>query len=736
MEKERKQDLSGPDEEALEQHVREMLDVTADEPTETVKAAKSTKISITHHDDETPSAPAVPEKKTAKKAVSIAITHDEVPAEQKPELTQTIEEANKALADQAATAPLVPEEKKPPAKAKKVAITHFDEQKPEESVAITEPAEEEQVEPESVEPEAVAEEPAPEATPETEEIPKESPLEADIDSAATEKAVNDIIASEGDELLAAKDEKTKEIKPAKVKKKRKSLFKKSGFWWTFAFLLMAGILAVIIVPTTRYAVLNAAGVRSKASLLVLDQSTQQPLKNVNVTLSGAKAQTDAEGVARFEKLPLGPSHLTVEKRAFASFQRSETIGWGSNPLADVSLKPTGSQYTFIVTDALSGGPIASAEASYSDSNANADDKGVITLTLDKQSDGNIKVRIKAVGYRDEVIDLSLSAKQNITIKLVPARSVAFVSKRSGTFDIYKIDADGKNEQLVLKGTGSEQTNVTLAQHPTEDVAVLIASRSGKRDTDNNLLSDVILVNLKDGTTKQISQSTSVRAVDWVGNRFVYVQTKQGAKADDPNRDVLTSYDYISGDIKQLATTNYFNDVVSANGKLYYAPASAYQNGVNLGLFVVHADGSGKQPIFSKEVWSINRTSYDHLLLAVQQDWYDYTLGGGQPAKLNGQPSNTTPRQYVDSPDGKKSVWVETRDGKPSIISYDVATRAEKVVFAQAGIKTPLRWLGSQTVVYRLATSSETADYGISINGGEPKKLVNVIDTKGIERYAY
>jgi Tol biopolymer transport system component len=737
--KERKQDLTGPDEEALEQHVREMLDVNIPEGVDKSekkpealeeKAPKSTKIGVVDSAEEIPSAPAVTPKKSPKKAVAIAVSHDEeapevaVDATVPDELEAAIDETNKELAEQAgiATAPLI---ETPPSNSKKVVITHFEDPEPEtDNEAISES----EAEPSTEESEA----------PKTEDDSEESPLEPEIESDATERAVNDIIASEGDELLAMKDQKSDlitEAKPTKSKKKGKNPFKNSGFRWILAFLIMAGILAVIIIPTTRYAILNAAGIRSSASVVILDQTTQQPLKNVTVTLAGQKAQTDSNGKAKLEQLKLGPTELAVEKRAFASVHRAETIGWGSNPLADVSLKPTGNQYAFTVTDALSGKPLSSAEATYSESSANADEKGVVTLTLDNISESQVKVQIKAVGYRDETVDLTLSNKQNIDVKMVPSHKIAFISKRSGTYDIYKIDADGKNEQLVLKGTGNEQSNLTLAPHPGNDVAMLVTSRDGKRDTDGSLLTDVTFVNLKDGSIKQIAQSSSVRVVDWIGTRFVYVQTTVGAKADDPQRNKLMSYDYVSGNNRQLATSNYFNDIVSAGGKIYYAPSGAYQQGVNLGMFSVFADGSGKQSIFGKETWNIIRNDYNHFVLAVQQDWYDYTIGGSQPTKLNGQPSNTTARTYFDSPDGKTSVWIDVRDGKPALIVYDTAARSEKVLFAQTGIKGPIRWVNNNAFVYRVS-SGETADYVISILASEPKKLTDVTDSKGIERYTY
>ncbi len=759
MEKERKQDLSGPDEEALEQHVHDMLDVTATGESgaemvpEPEVAPKPTKISVTA--DEVPSAPVVAPKKATKKAVSIAVTHhdDELanPANEDLEvstkdtaLAAAIEEANKQLVDQesAATAPLIPEEPIAPKKGKKVAITHFDEQ--DSAPEVEEPVPETPEESEPVTAEETEPEPSPEEEIEAPEVTEgesvESPLEPTIEDAITDQAVADIIASESDELIVMKDEKVSSTKPTKTKKTKKHSiltlpFRTSaGRWITFLLLLIGGGI-VGATPNYRYAVLNALGVRSSASVVILDLSTQQPLKNVTVTLAGQSTQTDAKGAARLEKLKLGPTELRVEKRAFATETRSETVGWGSNPLADVSLRPAGLQYTFTITDVFSGKPITSAEATMGDASANADSKGEIKLTLEQNADLKAKLQIKATGYRTESMNLPSSTKQVVTVALTPAHKVAFISKRSGTYDLYKVDADGKNEKLVLKGTGSEQDNITLAVHPSEDVAVMVSSRDNKRDSENNLLSTLTFVNLNDGTTKSVIQSPQIKAVDWIGTRFVYMQMVTGAGAEDPQRSKLMSFDYVSGDNRQLASANYFNDVVSAAGKIYYAPAGAFQNGVNNGMFVVFADSSGKQSIFNQEVWNIFRTSYDKLTLAVQQDWYDYQLGG-KPTKLSGQPSNTNTRVYVDSQDGKHSVWVDTRDGKGTLVVYDTASKEEKVLLAQAGLKGPIRWVNNSTMVFRVVSGKESADYAVSIDGGSAKKVVDVTDTKGVDRWSY
>lgn len=733
MAKEKIPDLTGPDDEALEQHVREMLDITEPDP---------------------PSAPVVEPKpkttKSATKPITISVTHHDEQPEEKPaevsELDAVIAATNDQLAEQTGTAPLVA--KKP----KKVVITHFDDELPEETPAEPAaegtadveqpPADEPLLETEAVEPEEASTEPVdpveqaePESLPDN---PEESPLEEALESPDTEKAVSEIIAEESDELLAAHDGKQAAAVPKKPRK-RSWLYRwahSSAARWITFLIIFAVAVGVAATPTSRYFLLNKAGVRSTASVTVLDQSTQQPLKNASITLAGKTAQTDAEGKASFSELYLGPAELVINRRAFAEVRQAVTVGWGSNPLGEFSMAPRGTQYTFTVTDTFSGKPVGNAEASLEDSSATANDQGEITLTIDERKEQQLKITVKAPGYRDEIIDMSSSNKQKVAVALTPSHKVSFVSKRNGTYDIYTIDADGKNETLILAGTGKETQDLILAPHPVADVAVLVSTRDGKRSNGGSSLQSLLLINLADKSTKPVIESPQIKLVDWIGSRIVYVYMVADAEDQDPGRYKLMSYDYISGDNRQLAVANYFNDVVSAKGAVYYSPASAYQNGVNVGVFAVQPDGSGKQPILTEEAWNILRTAYDKLSLAVQQDWYGYTLGDKQAAKLSGQPSNTTSRVYTDSPDRAHSIWIDSRDGKGTLIVYDTAAKTETVLYAQNGVRGPVRWLNNTSFVFRVATGSETADYAMSIDGGTPKKISDVTNTSGIDRWSY
>ncbi len=557
-----------------------------------------------------------------------------------------------------------------------------------------------------------------------------------------DEAVDDIVKKDSDELLAAEDAKldkpSTDKKPG-FKQKLKSLL---VAWWRnkrlrYATLIGVGLVLTILlmIPTSRYFILNNLSVRASASMTVMDDSTSLPLKNAQVSLGGQTAQSDENGTVHLYHVKLGRSPLVVSKRAFASKNRTYVVGWGSNPLDAVSLTPVGTQYVITVNDFLSNQPIAKAQAESGEANAQSDEKGKILLTVDKPGD-QFSVTIKTAGYRDETITISADDKKNHSIKLVPARKEVFVSKRSGKYDIYTVDLDGKNEKLILAGTGNEQDGLVLVPHPAEEVAALVSTRENVRNSDGFLLSSLLLIDLKTGETTKLGQSERIQVVDWIGNRLVYVQIAAGASAANPRRERLISYDYQSSSSVELAATNYFNDILSAGGNIYYAPSTAYQKNDNIGLFRIGANGTNRTSLLNSEVWNIFRTDYDKLSLSVQQNWYNYHLGDKSANKANGAPAVLKTRLYLDNPSDQNSLWVDNRDGKGVLLLYDLNDKKDKILQAQSGLQYPVRWLNKTTVIYRIHNDQETADYAISTQGGEPRKLSDVTNTAGVSSWYY
>jgi hypothetical protein len=568
------------------------------------------------------------------------------------------------------------------------------------------------------------------------------PIPSPVIDHETDKAVDDIIASDSDELLEAEDEKRQTI----TKQPKVSLLTRvkrlPAIWWhnrlarraTLAFLFV-GLLITLTVPPSRYFLLNTFGVRSGASIKILDDSTQQPLRNVRVSLRGQSELTDNEGVARFNKLKLGRTELVVERRAFAPVKRNVTLGWGSNPLGDASLTPVGIQYSFIVTDFLSSKPLSKVEAVSDEASAYSDEKGQLRLTVDKTDDSPFEIKLVKEGLRTELFTIDPNDTSERAVQMAPGRKHVFISKRSGKFDVYKIDADGKNEEVIVAGSGHERSDMVLVPHPQKEFVALVSTRTGARNGQGFLMSTLLLIDLSDNSTVEVALSERIQVLGWLGDKLMYVRIVAGSSAANPSRHRLMTYDLESFESQELASSNYFNDLLIAHNRVYYAPSSAYQSEA-VALWAVKGDGKERQKIKDEETWSLFRTGYQILTLAIGQDWFEYNLGSGQVTELGGEPANLRDRAYTDSPDGKKSVWLDVRDGKGVLLAYDIEANKDTQVLELSGIKTPVRWLNNTSLVYRVSTAQETADFALSLDGGEPKKIRDVTDTAGVDSWYY
>ena len=174
-------------------------------------------------------------------------------------------------------------------------------------------------------------------------------VEADTEVAesnAADSAVDEIVQKESDEVLAAEDKKIAEAFEGDSGW-RAGL---AAFWANpkQRYGLISGILVALlilfVIPITRFSILNGVGVRATASIVVLDQETQTPLKNVDVAIGSEQSQTDIRGRATLSDVRLGAQTLTITKSAYDSYTQEVTIGAGSNAIEQVALLPIGTQF--------------------------------------------------------------------------------------------------------------------------------------------------------------------------------------------------------------------------------------------------------------------------------------------------------------------------------------------------------------------------------------------------------
>ncbi len=603
---------------------------------------------------------------------------------------------------------------------------------------LTSPLEEEE---EPALPEPEAEEPA--DKPEAEEVKapaEEVPEDALPDDPVTEKAVDAIVAEEADKVLAAEDQarqgdEPRESKLQKPARKSSGIFARSSVRWGVFGGLLFVLLALAAVPASRYFILNTAGVRSSLELKVTDNGTLQPLKNVSVQAGGATALTDSDGVARLTNVRLGNTRLIIEKRAFSRIEKSVVVGWGSNPLGEFKATAVGTQYTFVVKDFLSGKPIDGAEASSGDGNASSDQEGKIVLTLDtanQEDTAQVNVDVWADGYRKETINLTVNNKEEQSVELVPSRKATFISKRSGKYDVYTIDVDGKNEQKIVSGTGLERDDITLIPHQKDEVAALVSTRERVLNPSGYLLSTLYIVNTSNGDLVKIDQSEKIQVIGWSkAGRLVYVKVAAGSNATDPDRHRIMSFNAKDfADTKELAGANAFNDVIMAEDRVYYAPANLFQEDQSPGVFAVNADGEQAQTVLDREAFFLQRSSYDTIDISAGDTWYTYKTGSTVSAQSSEGPDNQVSRIYADNPSNSLSLWVD----KGTLLAYNKQERKDTAIAVKGGLKTPMYWLNERVVVFRVRDSRETADYVVSTDGGDPRKITDVADSSGIGRW--
>ncbi|MGF7229576.1 MAG: hypothetical protein ACQR33_06400 [Candidatus Saccharibacteria bacterium] len=547
-----------------------------------------------------------------------------------------------------------------------------------------------------------------------------------LDNPQTDEAVDEILKEESDTVLDAEDGQADQDdvndEPETPKKR--------GFWhrrWLrniVLLLIFAGIAATAAIPTSRYYVLNKAGVRSSMSLRVIDQSTQLPLKNVHVTLDNQNVATDDKGVARITHLTLGPHNLSIARIAFATIAQKVTLGWGSNPLGDFTLNPTGVKYIIKPADYVSGKPIAGAHATSGGADAVADGNGVITLTLDSDPGNDIAVDVSASGYLATHITINAATTKATQVTLVPSTKDIYVSKQSGTYDVMSSYVDGTGSSTLLRGTGTENNNISLAVDNSGGMAALVSTRDNQRDAAGDLLSTLTLIDTAQGTATTIDHAEHVQLVDWIGTSLIFQETTEGTGA---NKYHVVAYDYSTSRRYDLSSAAQFNNVLSMQGQVYYAVSSSDPAAQAI-YYRINTDGTGRQVILNKEVWSVFRTDYNTLDLQTPDGWYNYSPKG-TPQQIT-TPS-TTPNYAFVSGAGSQSLWIGNENGQSTLYVHDANANKDTKIAAQDGLSYPVRWLNDTTISYRVSSGGESADYVVSTQGGAPKKIADVTNT-----YAY
>jgi Tol biopolymer transport system component len=223
--------------------------------------------------------------------------------------------------------------------------------------------------------------------------------------------------------------------------------------------------------------------------------------------------------------------------------------------------------------------------------------------------------------------------------MVVAKKHTFVSNRNGEYDLYKIDVDGTNEEVLLPATTKEREVPFVLSHPTKDFVAFISSRDGDVNSGNFVLDGLFIIDVINSETYKVTRSEQLQLIGWSENKLIYVAVIEGVSAGNSQRSKLISYDLDTKERTELGSSNYFNDVKLIDKTVYYAVSSYGVPQSQAKLFSIDTDGKNKKTLVEEQVWSIIRKDYTNLQFsAVDLRWYEQEIGG-EVKKLRHSPGN-------------------------------------------------------------------------------------------------
>lgn len=585
--------------------------------------------------------------------------------------------------------------------------------------------------------------------------------EVEPDDPETDKAVDDILKTDGDEALKAQDAAAEHA--VIMKQNLSERFKQKWLkWWSTPRTRNGSIAALLLVlimlgaiPFTRYNILGLV-IKSSVTVSVVDSKTGAPVSGARLKLAGVLAETDAKGRAIL-KVHAGSKTLGVNKPYYKSISQGELVALSGGHFT-VKIVALGHQVKLKVVDKITAKPIANAVITIKGAKTKTDASGLATVVLaSSAATENATIGSDNFNPLQATIVAAGDLAKN-TFSLTPAGKLYFLSNLSGKIDVVKTNLDGSNRQTVLAGTGNEDRYTTslLASRDWKYLA-LLSKRSG--DTASLYLIDT--TNGDKLSTIDQGAGANFTLVGWSGDRFIYRVDRPSVQNWQPNAQAIKSFEPTTGSLLLLDQTqgsgtdaNWYarqslqdvyltgNQVVYTKNWDGYGMAPEYiLAGKRAELDTINADGSSARtiksfapntyPTFSNGYTSIGATTvlYEPAGLYVgfshdsTTDYYDYEDG-----KLTADPSITDDKfqsaaygtTYLLSPSGSSTFWADQRDGKSTLFVGDADGKNQKQIAALSDYKN----YGWFTDNYLLVSKNSSELYIMPAGGGMASKITD------------
>lgn len=532
------------------------------------------------------------------------------------------------------------------------------------------------------------------------------------------------------ELVAARSIPVNHVDPEPVVMKQNvwQRFQTAAFgWWgtpwkryglLFLLLLIIGLL--LFVPHLRALSLNAVGYRSGLIIHTVDHTTAVPISGVTIKIGNTTGKTDENGMLRVKGLPLGDTQVTISKPAYATIKKPVEIGVRVADLGDVDLTLTGQRYVYEMKDYVTEKPIKGVSLQVGETTAVSNKEGKATLALIPPDDEPLSLMATAKGYRTETVVVPPSATNVVVIKLVPEVKEVYVSKQSGRYDVYKVDLDGKNSEVLLEGTGLETPQIALQMSPDGKQVAVVSTRDDKKSTEGYLLSALTIVDVASGDAKVVEHAEAISLVGWKASAIIFKETVAGASASNTSRQKIMLYDTDKDKRLQLAAANSIIGQWIGAEKLYYAASGSGADTTD-GFMQIGFDGAGQEQLSSEDIWEVQQTGASEFKLKTATKWLLFKKGSDAVGETT--PPAAALTTYVESPSGTQAAQLEKTG---SVTTLRIIDAADKVTTVETGLSvhSVVRWASESSLVFRTVSGSDAAEYVVGASGGQPKKITD------------
>ncbi len=505
------------------------------------------------------------------------------------------------------------------------------------------------------------------------------------------KAIDDIVVSESNEILAVEDMFNSSRE--RTKKKRRSISKIFKNKW-FYIVLAIIIFAIFIIPYSRYSILGLV-IKEKYPITIIDSVTNQPVSQAEVKIDGQLASTDASGQVTMN-LPVGKYKYQIIKKYYRPSIGYIFVGLLKNPMKKIELRATGRPVSITVINKLNGSKLSNVHISVTNTSAITNSNGQADIVLPTQRKP-YQATFNDNGFNTltTLIDANSSAK-NYIIQMVPSGHIYYLNDANGTINVIKSNLDGSNPSVELAGTGLESASTSILKpSPDWKYLVLEAQRSGSQP-------ELYLINTSTNKVKEFDSSLdSFSLIGWNGDQFIYDRIATSDSTTTAGREQLVAYNAVNGQQTILAqnqtvgtSPNYayqsFSSFEIMSGNLVYSSSWNQVGSYNLSSQVDNISGINLSTLNGTVYGTFNAATTgiieavknrpNNLYLTVSntstnQNSY-YQFNGSSLSAANAE--NTVFPKYYLSPSGNQSLWsIDNSNGQLVVYIADQSGQNSK-----------------------------------------------------------